>query len=64
MSTARAKYQDTAPSRFHPSEPTNPRKEFRDPTARPPGKSGGVAAITPHRVSSSVRRRVRKSARA
>ena len=62
--TARPKYSTTAPSEFSSDLPQNPRKEFRDPTARPPGKSGGVAVFTPHRVSSSIRRRTRKSERA
>jgi len=53
--TARPKYSSTAPSGFHSDLPQNPRKEFRDPTARPSGKSGGVAVDTPHRVSSSRR---------
>ena len=57
MPTARAKYQSTAPGEFSSAFPRNPRKNFRDPTARPPGKSGGVAVHTPHRVSSSRRHR-------
>ena len=61
--TARPKYSETAPARFSSDLPENPRKEFRDPTARPPGKSGGVAAITPHRVSSSRRTKVRSRRR-
>ena len=62
--TARAKYQSSgAPAQFHSDLPENPRKEFRDPTARPPGKSGGVVAHTPHRVSSSIRKTARKAGR-
>ena len=61
--TARPKYSTTAPARFSSDLPENPRKEFRDPTARPSGQSGGVAVHTPHRVSSSIRRRAKKESR-
>ena len=55
--TPRAKYQSSgSPAEFSPDLPQNPRKNFRDPAARPPGRSGGVRADTPHRVSSSTRR--------
>lgn len=66
--TARAKFQSTAPAQFTTDQPENPRKNFRDPSARPSGRSGGGPAVsTPHRVSASVRSRrklVRKAARA
>jgi hypothetical protein len=53
--TARAKYQTTAPAEFRGSLTENPRKDYNSPGARPSGKSGGVVAHTPHRVSSSRR---------
>ena len=54
--TARAKYQTTAPAEFSSSLPVNPRKDYTDPDARPPGRSGGGPPVsTPHRVSSSRR---------
>ena len=61
--TARAKYQTTAPAEFSDSEPENPRKNFRDPNARPSGRSGGGEAHTPHRVSSSRRKAAKKASR-
>ena len=64
MSTARAKYQDSgSPGEFRSSLPQNPRKDYDDPDARPSGKSGGVPARTPHRVSSSIRKSKSRSRR-
>jgi len=65
MSTARAKYQTTAPAEFSSALPENPRKQYRSPSARPPGRSGGAPSVsTPHRVSSSIRRGKKASRRA
>lgn len=61
--TARPKYDSTAPSEFRSSLPENSRKNYRDPDARPPGRSGGVPCDTPHRVSSSIRKGARKAGR-
>ena len=64
MSTARAKYQATAPAEFSSDLPVNLRKDFHDPSARPPGRSGGgIPVSTPHRVSSSRRKTVKKASR-
>lgn len=74
MSTARSKYQATAPaddpassaaapvSSAFASSPANPRRNFRDPNARPSGHSGGGTARTPHRVSRS-RQKTKKASR-
>ena len=60
--TARPKYSTTAPGRFSSTLPENPRKEYRSPEARPPGRSGGGPVVsTSHRVSSS--RRGKKASR-
>jgi hypothetical protein len=62
--TARAKYQTTAPAEFSSSLPVNPRKDYTDPDARPPGRSGGGPPVsTPHRVSSSRRKTAKKASR-
>jgi hypothetical protein len=62
--TARAKYQTTAPARFSASLPENPRKDYNEPDARPPGRSGGGPPVsTPHRVSSSRRKTAKKASR-
>ena len=54
--TARPKFQTTSPAYFSDSDPENPRKDYNDKSARPPGRSGGAPAVsTPHRVSSSRR---------
>lgn len=55
--TARPKFSSTSPGYFTDDQPENPRKEFRSPGARPPGRSGGGPPVsTPHRVSSSIRK--------
>lgn len=61
--TARPKYSSTAPSEFRSDLPENSRKNYNSASARPSGRSGGVAVSTPHRISSS-RRRSRKEGRA
>jgi hypothetical protein len=69
--TARAKYQTTAPAEFSSSLPVNPRKDYTDPDARPPGpdarppgrSGGGPPVSTPHRVSSSRRKTTKKASR-
>jgi hypothetical protein len=64
MPTARAKYQEAgSPPKFKKSLPENPRKDYDEPGARPPGKSGGVLAHTPHKKSSSVRKMKKRSPR-
>jgi hypothetical protein len=37
----RAKVSSVAPAGFTESKPINPRKEYKEPSARPPGRSGG-----------------------
>ena len=61
--TARPKFSTTSPAFFTSDQPENPRKNFRSAEARPPGRSGGVAVSTPHRVSSSIRKGKKASRR-
>jgi hypothetical protein len=62
--SVRPKYSSTAPAEFSSSLPQNPRKDYNDPSARPPGRSGGGPAVsTPHRVSSSTRKSKSRSRR-
>jgi hypothetical protein len=62
--TARAKYQSSgSPAEFSPDLPRNARKEYNSAEARPSGRSGGVRADTPHRVSSSIRKSKPRSRR-
>jgi hypothetical protein len=62
--TARPKFSTTAPAYFEANQTENPRKSYHSREARPPGRSGGAPPVsTPHRVSSSIRKRTKKASR-